>query len=38
MREVFPDLNGEQQADFLRQYAMAVNQGRLVPQTERVPF
>lgn len=38
MREVFANLSGEQQAEFLRQYAMAVNQGRLVPNTERVPF
>jgi hypothetical protein len=38
MREVFASLSGEQQAEFLRQYAVAVNQGRLVPQTERVPF
>ena len=37
MREVFASLSGEQQAEFLRQYAVAVNQGRLVPQTERVP-
>jgi hypothetical protein len=38
MREVFGSLSAEQQSEFLRQYAMAVNQGRLVPQTERVPF
>ena len=38
MREVFASLSGEQQAEFLRQYAVAVNQGRLVPQTERIPF
>lgn len=38
MREAFPELNRDQQAEFLRQYALAVNQGRLVPQTERVPF
>ena len=38
MRAVFPDLNGDQQSEILRQYAVAVNQGRLVPQSERVPF
>jgi len=38
MRAVFSDLNGEQQSELLRQYSVAVNQGRLTPQTERVPF
>jgi hypothetical protein len=38
MRDVFPNLSGDQQAEFLRQYSVAVNQGRLTPQTERVPF
>lgn len=38
MREVFNTMSPDQQGEFLRQFAMAVNQGRLVPQTERVPF
>ena len=38
MRDAFPDLNGDQQSELLRQFAVAVNQGRLLPQTERVPF
>lgn len=38
MREVFASMSAEQQSEFLRQYAVAVNQGRLMPQTERVPF
>lgn len=38
MREVFASLSGEQQAELLRQYAVAVNQGRLIPQTDRIPF
>ena len=38
MRASFDKLSADQQADLLRQYALAVNQGRLVPQTERVPF
>jgi hypothetical protein len=38
MREVFSGMNADQQGEILRQYAQAVNQGRLVPQTDRVPF
>lgn len=37
-REDFHSMTGDQQAEFLRQFAVAVNQGRLVPQGERVPF
>lgn len=38
LRAVFDQLSPDQQAEVLRQYAQAVNQGRLVPQTDRVPF
>ena len=38
MRDVFDKLSPDQQAEILRQYAQAVNQGRLVPQTDRMPF
>jgi hypothetical protein len=38
MRATFDQLTPDQQAEILRQYAVAVNQGRLVPQTERMPF
>ena len=37
-REHFFSMTGDQQAEFLRQFAVAVNQGRLVPQGERMPF
>ncbi len=38
MRDVFDQLSPDQQAEILQQYAQAVNQGRLVPQTDRMPF
>jgi len=38
MRDVFPAMNPDQQGEVLRQYSQAVNQGRLIPQTDRVPF
>jgi len=38
MRAVFDQLSPDQQAEILRQYAQAVNQGRLVPQADRMPF
>ena len=38
MQGVFHQLTPEQQAEVLQQYAMAVNQGRLVPDTDRPPF
>lgn len=38
MRAVFDQLTPDQQSEILRQYAQAVNQGRIVPQTDRVPF
>ena len=38
MRDVFDKLSPDQQAEIMRQYAQAVNQGRLVPQTDRMPF
>lgn len=38
MRAVFDQLSPGQQSEILRQYAQAVNQGRLVPRTDRIPF
>jgi hypothetical protein len=38
LRGIFHDMSADQQAETLRQFAMAVNQGRLTPQTERIPF
>jgi hypothetical protein len=38
LQGLFHQLNPDQQAEVLRQYAVAVNQGRLVPQTDRIPF
>ena len=38
LREDFNALTADQQAELLRAYAVAVNQGRLVPQTDRAPF
>ena len=38
LREIFHDMSAEQQAETLRQFAVAVNQERLSPQTERIPF
>ena len=38
MQGLFHQLTPDQQAAVLQQYAMAVNQGRLVPQTDRIPF
>jgi hypothetical protein len=38
MRAEFPQLTADQQAEVMRRYAMAVNQGRIVPQSDRLPF
>ncbi len=38
LQTLFHQLTTEQQAEVLRQYAVAVNEGRLVPQTDRLPF
>lgn len=38
IRAEFHQLTVEQQVEVMRQYAMAVNQGRIVPQTDQVPF
>ena len=38
LREKFSALAPDQQAALLEAYAAAVNQGRLVPQTDRAPF
>ena len=38
MKGVFDQLTAEQQAEVLQHYATAVNQGRLVPETDRPPF
>ncbi len=38
MQGLFHQLTPGQQAEVLQQYAVAVNQGRLVPQTDRIPF
>jgi len=38
LRAEFHQLTPEQQAEVMRDYAVAVNQGRLVPQTDRLPF
>jgi hypothetical protein len=34
----FHQLSTEQQAEVMQRYAMAVNQGRIVPQSDRLPF
>ena len=38
LRTEFHQLSPRQQAEILQRYAMAVNQGRIVPQTDRIPF
>ena len=38
MRAEFHQLTADQQAEVMRRYAMAVNEGRIVPQSDRVPF
>jgi hypothetical protein len=38
VREDFNAMSAEQRAEWLRQYAVAVNQGRLVPDGERGPL
>jgi 4-amino-4-deoxy-L-arabinose transferase-like glycosyltransferase len=38
LKQIFDDMSPDQQAETLRQFAVALNQGRLKPQTERIPF
>jgi hypothetical protein len=38
LQDQFMRMAPEQRIEWLRQFAVAVNQGRLVPQTDRIPF
>lgn len=38
VRDDLGGMSQEQRTEWLRQFSMAVNQGRLVPETERAPF
>jgi hypothetical protein len=38
LRAEFHQLSTEQQAEVMQRYAVAVNQGRIVPQSDRLPF
>ena len=38
LRAEFHQLSTEQQAEVMQRYALAVNQGRIVPQSDRLPF
>jgi hypothetical protein len=38
LRSLTHELPPDRQAEILRQLAVAINQGRIVPQTERIPF
>jgi hypothetical protein len=38
LRAEFHQLSTEQQAEVMQRYAMAVNQGRIIPQSDRLPF
>ena len=38
LRAEFHQLSTEQQAEVMQRYVMAVNQGRIVPQSDRLPF
>jgi hypothetical protein len=38
LRAEFHQLSVEQQGEIMQRYAMAVNQGRIVPQSDRLPF
>jgi hypothetical protein len=38
LRAEFHQLSSAQQAEVMQRYAMAVNQGRIVPQSDRLPF
>ena len=38
LRNDFVDMTSDQRAGWLRQFSVAVNQGRLVPESERSPF
>lgn len=38
LKDVFHQLTTQQQAEVLQRYAVAVNQGRIVPETARLPF
>jgi hypothetical protein len=38
LRAEFHQLSAEQQAEVMQRYAVAVNQGRIVPESDRLPF
>ena len=38
LRDDFANMAPEQRSEWLRQFSLAVNQGRLVPENERSPF
>jgi hypothetical protein len=38
LRAEFQQLSVEQQTEVMQRYAVAVNQGRIVPQSDRLPF
>jgi len=38
LRDDFVAMTSDQRAEWLRQFSVAVNQGRLVPESERSPF
>ena len=38
LRAEFQQLSAEQQTEIMQRYAVAVNQGRIVPQSDRLPF
>jgi len=38
LRAEFHQLSAEQQAEVMQRYVVAVNQGRIVPQSDRLPF
>jgi hypothetical protein len=38
LKAEFHQLAPAQQAEIMQRYAMAVNQGRIVPTTDRLPF
>jgi len=38
LRAQFHELSADQQAELLQRFSVAVNQGRLVPETDQIPF
>jgi hypothetical protein len=38
LRAEFHQLSAEQQTEVMQRFAVAVNQGRIVPQSDRLPF